>query len=136
MTAKSTILSMLILFTCVPGCSTLMDHGSAAKPDQGQVAGTLPEIKKDCTICHTSGDVRKGTAQLKKPVTELCLDCHPGRKSPTEHKVDIVPSMKVKQLPLTEGKMTCVTCHDPHRNPYGKMLRARKRDLCILCHPY
>lgn len=95
----------------------------------------LPEIKKDCTICHLSRDVTKEAPLLKKPVSDLCIGCHPGRKAPAEHKVDIVPTMKGKQLPLLDGKMTCITCHDPHKNLYGKLIRVPQRDLCIICHP-
>ncbi len=94
----------------------------------------LPDIKKDCLLCHLSREVKEGSALLKKPVADLCIECHKERKWPNEHTVDIVPSMHVKGLPLTEGKMTCTTCHDVHRNPYGKLLRLPERDLCILCH--
>ncbi len=97
--------------------------------------GKLPEIKKDCTICH-EGDAKKGPAVLIRPLSELCLLCHQDRKAAGEHRVDIVPAMKVKKLPLSEGKLTCITCHDPHANRYGKMLRVRPKDLCGRCHKY
>ncbi len=97
-------------------------------------ARDIPAIKKDCTICHVSADVKKGSALLKKSVAELCIECHNERKRPNEHAVDIVPSLPIKGLPLTDGKMTCITCHDPHQNPYGKLLRIPEQDLCVLCH--
>jgi len=31
--------------------------------------------------------------------------------------------------------ITCLTCHDPHKNPYGNLLRMKETDLCLLCHP-
>ena len=130
MTAASIIPYFLILLL-VPGCI-----GSAEKKTRESVIGTLPEIKKDCTLCHTSPEVKKGAARLKKPLSALCLDCHPDRNSANEHKVDIVPTMEIKELPLFDGKMTCVTCHDPHWNKYGSLLRTRKSDLCMQCHPY
>jgi predicted CXXCH cytochrome family protein len=95
----------------------------------------LPEIKKDCTICHVTEGAGNG-ALLKKKPPELCLDCHPDRVPPGEHKVDIVPSAPVKKLPLTDGKITCITCHDPHKNLYGKLLRMPETELCTVCHPY
>ncbi len=95
--------------------------------------GNIPEIKKDCGICHA--DISKGPA-LKKPLSGLCLDCHPDRSAPREHKVDIVPAVTVRTLPLFDGKMTCATCHDPHSNDYGKMLRMRGKDLCLQCHKF
>jgi predicted CXXCH cytochrome family protein len=97
--------------------------------------GQLPEIKKDCTICHLSQDGRPGGI-LKKPLSGLCLECHPARKVPNEHKVDISPAMTVTDLPLAEGKMTCVTCHDPHSATFPNMLRTAPKELCFRCHKY
>jgi predicted CXXCH cytochrome family protein len=97
----------------------------------GPGQGALPEAKKDCAACHK--DITKGPA-LIQPVPKLCLECHPDRKAPAEHAVDIVPSMPVRQLPLPGGRITCCTCHDPHSNSYGKMLRVPARDLCTRCH--
>ena len=136
MTDKSISLFFLMYFALLPGCSVTISNSGPIKQGSGMVAGTLLEIKKDCTLCHTTNDMRKGAAQLKKPAAALCLDCHPGRKSPGEHKIDIVPSMPVKRLPLAEGKLTCITCHDPHQNTFGSMLRMPKAELCMECHPY
>jgi predicted CXXCH cytochrome family protein len=95
---------------------------------------TLPQSKKDCKRCHLSHHVTKGTALLKKPVAELCIECHKDRKWPNEHKVDIIPSLNVKQLPLYDRRMICITCHDVHQNPNGKLLRMPEKDLCNNCH--
>jgi predicted CXXCH cytochrome family protein len=54
--------------------------------------------------------------------------------APNEHTVDVIPSMDVGGLPLKEGKVTCVTCHDPHKNPYSMLLRVPAKDLCLVCH--
>ena len=51
-----------------------------------------------------------------------------------EIKVDIVPKMAVTGLPLVEGKVTCFTCHDPHANINGSMLRMKTTDLCQACY--
>lgn len=75
------------------------------------------------------------TGDLKKKLSALCLDCHPDRVTPSEHKVDIVPSLKVVGLPLTDGKITCTTCHDPHVNRHRRLLRLKESDLCLACHP-
>lgn len=95
--------------------------------------GVLPESKRDCSNCHvvSSG---KTSGQLKKPVSELCGGCHPDRSGSREHVVDIVPSMTVTGLPLRDGKITCATCHNPHVNRYGSLLRAKPRELCRICH--
>jgi predicted CXXCH cytochrome family protein len=89
----------------------------------------------ECDYCHVS-DGKETAGKLRAPLSGLCLDCHPERKSPQEHRVDIVPPMKVVGLPLSaDGKMTCVTCHDPHeKSGYPKLLRVRPSDLCFRCH--
>lgn len=118
----------LCIVAAVIGCAGLpwKQEAKASYP--------LPQIKKDCAICHVVEGEKTTAATTKKP-SELCLDCHRDRVAPSEHKVDVVPAMPVKGLPLTDGKMTCITCHDPHANPYGSLLRMKPRDLCIVCHP-
>lgn len=95
----------------------------------------LPDSKKHCASCHVIEGTRTTALLVKKP-SALCLDCHTDRLAPVEHRVDIAPSMEVKKLPLTDGKMTCFTCHDPHRNPHGALLRMPQAELCLACHPY
>jgi predicted CXXCH cytochrome family protein len=92
-------------------------------------------VNQDCTICHLSHKMKE-VGLLKKPFDVLCLECHPERKAETEHAVDIVPEMDVGGLLLTDGKMTCVTCHDSHKNTYRNMLRVPPEDLCQKCHRY
>jgi predicted CXXCH cytochrome family protein len=76
-----------------------------------------------------------GGMLLKKPLSELCIGCHPDRVE-ADHRVDMVPSMDVGGLPLDKkGRMTCATCHDPHdREGVGAMLRAEPEELCGRCH--
>jgi len=120
---------LLLLFLCTPACA-----GVAAPAAPKTEAFRLPAIKQDCTTCHGSHQMGKGTLLLKKPLAELCSECHPERTAPTEHKVGIIPSMKVETLPLADNKLTCITCHDPHSNRYGSMLRVPAKDLCQSCH--
>ena len=123
------VVAMSIAMLAAFGCAHAANPGKDAQP-----LPSLPDSKKDCSACHVmDGPTR--TDAVKKNLSALCLDCHPDRLSPSEHKVDIVPSMKVIGLPLTNGKMTCFTCHDPHANPYGGLLRVKETDLCLICHP-
>jgi len=118
----------LLLFTT--GCAE-----TARRPTGRPAPVTpLPRIKKDCTICHLPAGAHS-VGELKKPLSVLCLDCHRDRTPPAEHKVDIPPRTEVKGLPLFDGKIACVTCHDPHANTYGNMLRIPAGDLCMVCHP-
>ena len=91
--------------------------------------------KHECGYCHVTSD-KTAQQELNAPLSELCVGCHPDRGSPNEHKVDIVPSMKVAELPLSkEDKITCVTCHDPHGSGgYPMLLRASPEALCVKCH--
>ena len=117
----------------VPGCTAAARN--TVPVEQHVQNGEVPKIKKDCTICHGPHEKKKGSTLLIKPVEELCVTCHADRMSAKEHKVDIVPPMKVWNLPLLNGKITCITCHDPHKNAYGRMLRMPESDLCLQCHP-
>ena len=91
--------------------------------------------KHECNYCHVTSD-KIAQLLLNAPLSELCVGCHPGRRSPNEHKVDIVPSMKVVELPLSkDGKVTCATCHDPHEKSSNPMLlRTKQSELCYKCH--
>lgn len=95
----------------------------------------FPAEKHECGYCHVAFD-KTAKASLKSPLAELCVQCHPDRKSPNEHKVDIVPSMKVLELPLSkDGKITCTTCHDPHeKSGHARLLRVEPSELCFRCH--
>jgi predicted CXXCH cytochrome family protein len=91
--------------------------------------------KHECSYCHVTSD-KTGKMQLRASVPELCIECHPDRSGPKEHKIGIVPPVKVPELPLSkDGKITCITCHDPHgKSGYPKLLRVRPSDLCLKCH--
>ena len=93
--------------------------------------GQAIPMEKRCDLCHVG---HMGTsALLNKDINELCSSCHIERVAQGEHKVGMSPPMVVRELPLYSGKMTCVTCHDPHaKSPL--MLRKPAAELCILCH--
>ena len=91
--------------------------------------------KHECSYCHvTLGESNE--MQLSANVAELRVQCHAERKSLREHKVDIIPHMKVRDLPLSkDGLMICITCHDPHgKSGYPMLLRAKPSELCLKCH--
>jgi predicted CXXCH cytochrome family protein len=63
-----------------------------------------------CTNCHDPHNTSANEAQLKKPVTELCLGCH---------------AAKIKDLathaPSAPAGATCATCHMPDgRHTFAK----------------
>lgn len=102
----------------------------------GYAREAVPPVKKDCTLCHVAYAVGAKIV-LKTPVSELCLECHGDRIEPGHHVVDVVPAM-----PVTEGfkldkagRMTCITCHDPHgKAGFVRMLRDSPTRICVHCH--
>lgn len=86
---------------------------------------------KECSACHISHN----GGPVKKPLTELCVQCHRERIEAGEHRVDIIPKYPVPpNLPLTkDGRLTCITCHDPHSKDF-MMLRMETIVLCNQCH--
>lgn len=100
------------------------------------VGSAYPAEKHQCDYCHVFTDKSPGAA-LKAPLSGLCVGCHTGRTAAGEHVVDIVLAMKVDELPLSNGKMTCVTCHDPHeKSGQPKLLRVKQTELCLKCHHF
>jgi DmsE family decaheme c-type cytochrome len=80
-----------------------------------------------CTDCH---DVMKNTSErgnLKKPtVLATCTQCHLQRRSQTS---------RFAHMPQQEGKVECVSCHNPHGSPYDKLLLASSvNETCYTCH--
>ena len=80
-----------------------------------------------CQKCH----VPEG--KLRQPISALCSGCH---KLPRDnHPVQVAPRTppRSQAVPLSDGLVTCISCHDPHD---GKArLRMEQRQLCPVCHP-
>jgi predicted CXXCH cytochrome family protein len=73
---------------------------------------------------------------LLSPEPALCIDCHRGRAAAAEHRIDVLQREPMAPLlPLREGRLTCITCHDEHVYT-GAMLRVSRRDLCSACHRF
>lgn len=88
-------------------------------------------------------------------VTALCLGCHAAPENGgmgikpisqhTTHPFGDKPEPKIARVPrslLRDGKMDCVSCHDPHpSNPNYRYLRtdtkggAEMQFFCAICHP-
>jgi cytochrome c-type biogenesis protein CcmH/NrfG len=97
-----------------------------------------------CNQCHLAGDAR-----VPRPGTRYA-DFRPG--TPLDNVVAIFsvpPAMKaaglqalghVDQLRLsrcwtaTEGRLGCITCHDPHAEPQADGAAAFYRQRCLTCH--
>ena len=87
-----------------------------------------------CTVCHESAEPYAGKNDLVRPVTTLCTECHKSGERRLDHAIGIsVESGSTGKLPLIEGKIECVTCHDSHVTSKG-LLRLEPKELCISCH--
>ncbi len=95
----------------------------------------FPAEKHECNFCHITSD-KTDIMQLKASLAELCIECHSDRKSQDEHRVGVVSPVKGDELPLSkDGRITCITCHDPHeKSGYPMLLRVNPSDLCLRCH--
>jgi len=80
-----------------------------------------------CTSCHSIHDAKSPKAQLKtEQATETCYTCHPAMRAKMQ---------RTSHHPVREGKMTCVSCHNPHDGSRPKLLKADSvNELCYKCH--
>ncbi|MDF1544125.1 MAG: DmsE family decaheme c-type cytochrome [bacterium] len=75
-----------------------------------------------CADCH---QVHGQAGVETKSTTELCYDCHG----------DVRAAMHLPSAhPVSEGKMSCQSCHDPHGGTTKFSLEADSRELCFTCH--
>ena len=99
------------------------------------VSLTAQAAHEQCADCHVNANPTPSSAALAIAVPQLCLQCHPDRVAPGEHRIDVTPKMVVPaSLPLVNGQVSCTTCHDAHLNTPGKTRMAAPQ-LCIACHP-
>jgi predicted CXXCH cytochrome family protein len=125
------LLSGLILLTLsLPaGAKECLDcHDYAAIAPGGTVVHP-PFAEKDCGSCHADhGDANR--LALTEEGIALCAQCH-------EFKEAAFLAAHRKIAPT--GKAPCTGCHDPHRSPNKRLLRAElhapvKAGTCEKCH--
>ena len=95
------------------------------------------EFSGRCNFCHLRSPVAGEVSKFSRSISFLCLECHNMPKD-NSHPIGMMPDMQMPDGFMLDwsGKMTCVTCHDPHSDSRNQYLRseARGRDFCILCH--
>jgi len=84
----------------------------------------IHQPRKDCTLCHDKSKQRVFSSQtyLRKPVPELCYECH----------ADYTTSASYVHGPVAVGR--CLFCHNPHRSRIEHLLIEPEPELCFLCH--
>lgn len=98
--------------------------------------------ESECRRCHI--DAENNPKQLVASVTRLCRKCHRRRMRVASHPIDIAPAITrvPPDMPLTNGRLTCNTCHNVHAKRYTAFReksyflrrRARGKDFCASCH--
>jgi len=107
------------------------------------------ELDKTCLSCHKihNSDNKQLLIEAKN---DGCLTCHKKDGSASKsligehsHPYDFTPEMIIEEpFKLTDGKFTCVSCHNPHNDSKeGGMKKDFMRgefasydDFCIKCH--
>ena len=94
-------------------------------------AETTKEVHRDCDACHKEHNFKV----INKNIQETCFKCHPTSKE-RDHPIGVTPAIVPEGLPLDEaGKITCITCHEPHgKNTVDKLLWKDFNSLCLSCH--
>lgn len=80
-----------------------------------------------CTDCHNPMAKFSATGlQKANSISETCYSCHQQQR---------MEFRKRSHMPLPEGKMSCVDCHNPHGSPTKPLLKADTvNQLCYSCH--
>src|SRR5262245_33478375 len=80
----------------------------------------------DCHSIHAAKSQAQTALLTKSKTSDLCVTCHRDKRSALEHTA---------HMPLREGSMSCVDCHNPHGSEGPHMIRAASNvDLCVSCH--
>jgi DmsE family decaheme c-type cytochrome len=104
-----------------------------------------------CMACHTGGNRLHWPSSIHADNQLGCADCHnPMEKnSPnglltkhtindtcqTCHQQQRAEFNKRSHMPLPEGKMSCVDCHNPHGSATKPLLKAESANVvCYSCH--
>ena len=145
----------------IPVCETCHGPGSAharAPQEKGLIigytktSGTPVALQtKTCLTCHAGGarDHWLGSIHQRNDVS--CSDCHNpmakfsgdgllARRSIDEtcaqcHKDVRVQFDRRSHMPLPEGKMSCVDCHNPHGSLTDPLLKTNTvNETCYQCH--
>lgn len=91
-------------------------------------AGSVHEVNQvACSDCHnTMVEASLTGALARTSISATCSSCH------TQVQADF---QKRSHMPVPEGKMSCVDCHNPHGSSTQPMLTADSvNQVCYRCH--
>lgn len=101
---------------CHKGGSRIFWHGSVHET-----------TRLSCSDCHNPmARISASGLLAKTSVSETCFTCHQQQR--TEFR-------KRSHMPLPEGRMSCVDCHNPHGSVTRPLIKADSvNQLCYTCH--
>jgi len=105
-------------------CLTCHDRGAHA-----DWQGSMHDARNvSCVSCHSVHAPKSERFQLKSAsASETCAACH---------KQEAMKVRKSGHMPLREGKMDCVSCHNPHGSTNVRLLKVGNtiNEACASCH--
>lgn len=96
---------------------------------------------QQCSICHIS--INTDPQKINGNISGSCALCHKDLSETISHPTDISPKIRIpSDMPLIEGKLTCITCHEIHSSPLNvkgeRSYFLRKQEagmlFCSSCH--
>jgi DmsE family decaheme c-type cytochrome len=105
-------------------CTACHNRGEHALWDGSQHEGR----GLSCTSCHSVHSPKAEFGHLKeKTQLDVCANCHRDKIA----KLD-----RSGHMPVREGKLTCMTCHNVHGSTNVRLLRKGDSvaELCTSCH--
>lgn len=114
-------------------------------------ATPVPEQNEVCLGCHRGGDRLHWTGSMHESQELACSDCHNPMAEFSEkgllaraginevcfgcHQEQRAQFMRRSHMPLAEGQVTCLDCHQPHGSTTDPLLVADSvNDTCYRCH--
>lgn len=111
----------------------------------------IAERNAQCLSCHQGGQRIFWHGSIHENNNLSCSDCHnpmtnfsahglTARESTNQtcfscHKVQRAEFNKRSHMPLLEGKLSCVDCHNPHGSTTSPLLKADSvNEICYGCH--
>jgi DmsE family decaheme c-type cytochrome len=143
------------------GCEACHGPGSAHVKDPSDLSTIISFSHKSvtpvarqnaqCLSCHQGGQRIFWHGSIHENNNLACSDCHnpmsnfgahglTARESINQtcfscHKVQRAEFNKRSHMPLLEGKLTCVDCHNPHGSTTAPLLKADSvNEVCYSCH--
>lgn len=103
---------------------------------------TLKAEGNPCGICHAvhNSGYYLFEKSLGTDYDKICTSCHTRNglasrtRITTSHPTNIKLQKNKKLTFLQEGKMVCVSCHEPHAQNKGMLRDLGKPNLCVACH--